>query len=149
MKILQYVLRTVDLGITFCGKDNGIEMLAYADSDHATCPDTRRLVSGGAVLLGGAAISWYSRTQEITASGTSESEYVALAEIVKEVLFLRQVQAFIMQTMQSHPITIKKDNEGAIKMANNKFRSRRTRHIDIKHHVVRDAVDPGRWWLPT
>ena len=28
-------------------------------------------------------------------------------------------------------------------MAENGFRSRRTRQIDVKHHMVRDAVDGG------
>ena len=36
---------------------------------------------------------------------------------------------------------IREDNEGVIKMATNRFSSRRTRHVDVKHHVVRDAVE--------
>ena len=40
-------------------------------------------------------------------------------------------------------ILLHEDNQGAIKMANNRFSSRRTRHIDIKNHIVRDAVDSG------
>ena len=28
-------------------------------------------------------------------------------------------------------------------MANNKHSSRRTRHIDVKHHIVREAVEEG------
>ena len=35
------------------------------------------------------------------------------------------------------------DYKGTIKMAENMFSSRRTRHIDVKHHLVRDAVDGG------
>ena len=69
--------------------------------------------------------------------------YVALAEIVNETKFLRQVQEFIMPTLRSCAISIMEDNPGAIKMANNKHSSRRTRHIDAKHHIVRDAVEEG------
>ena len=83
-------------------------------------------------MLAKGAISWHSRMQEVTASGTSEAEYVALSEVVKEVLFLRQVQEF-MEPFE--------DNEGAIKLATNKHASRRTKHIDVKHHLVRDASD--------
>ena len=36
------------------------------------------------------------------------------------------------------------DNRGAIKMTNNKYSSKRTRHIDIKHHLIRHAVDEGK-----
>lgn len=139
-KILPFVLRTANLGITYGGKDSGIEMLAYADSDHATCPDTRRSVSRGAVLLAGGAISWHSRTQEITASTSSELEYVTLAETLKYVRCPRQMEAFIMPTLESYSVTVMEDNQGGIKMAN----SKRTGHIDVKHHVVRNAVDEGK-----
>ena len=47
-------------------------------------------------MLGGGAISWFSRAQRITATATSESEYVALAEVVNELRFLRQVKAFMV-----------------------------------------------------
>ena len=40
-------------------------------------------------------------------------------------------------------IRVHEDNEGAIKMAGNRFSSRRSRHIEVKHHMVRDAVDGG------
>ena len=68
---------------------------------------------------------------------------MALAEIVNETKFLRQMQEFIMPTLRSCTISIMEDNQGAIKMANNKHSSRRTRHIDVKHHIVRDAVEEG------
>ena len=96
-------------------------MTAYADSDHATFLDTRRSVSGEAVLLGRGAISWFPRTQRVTATGTSESEYVALWEGIIEVLFLRQVQEFVTPTINDYSVIVNEDNQGTIKMANNKF----------------------------
>ena len=66
-------------------------METYTDSDFRACLDTRRSVSGAVLMLAKGAISWHSKIQEVTASGTSEAEYVALSEGVKEVLFLRQV----------------------------------------------------------
>ena len=137
MKALRYFWRTKDLCITYGGvASRGLTMSAYVDSDHATCPNSRRSVSGGAVMLGGGTISWFSRAQRVTASVSSESEYVTLAEIVNETKFLRQVQEFIMPTLRSCTISIMEDNQGAIKMANNKHSSRRTRHIDVKHRII-------------
>ena len=66
-------------------------MEAYTDSDFGACLDKRRSVSGAVLILAEGAIIWHSRMQEVTASGTSEAEYVALSEVVKEVIFLRQV----------------------------------------------------------
>ena len=95
MKALRNFLRTKDLAITYGGDTSrGLTTSAYVDFDHATCPDSRRSVSGGAVVLGGGTISWFSRAQKVKASASSGSEYVALAEIVNETKFLRQVQEF-------------------------------------------------------
>ena len=93
VKILQCVRRTPERVITYGGDRNDhTVMRALVDSDHATCLDTRRSASGGAVLFSGGSTSWFSRAQTTTEEGTSEAEYVAMSEIVKEVLFLRQIQ---------------------------------------------------------
>ena len=75
---------------------------------------------------------------------TSESEYVALAEVVKEVAYLRQVEMFIKPCMVPYSVEIREDNQGAIKMAKNPIISKRTKHIDIKHHFIRDMVEAKR-----
>ena len=141
-KALQYLWRTKDMGITYEGGTGGTKLSAWVDADYGTCPDTRRSVSGGAVMLGDGAISWFSRVQKVTAAASSESEYVALSEMVNELRFLRQVKEF-MEPPIDERIRIHEDNEGAIKMAKNRFSSRRTRHVDVKHHIVRDAIDGG------
>ena len=143
MKALQYLKQTASLGVTYGGAtEDNMKLSACVDADHASRPDTRRSVSGGAVVLGEWAISWLSRAQRIIATATSESKYVALAEIVNELRFLRQVKAFMVPPID-YNIRVREDNEGAIKMAENKFSSRRTRHIDVKHHKVWDAVNGG------
>ena len=62
-------------------------MEAYADSGFGACLDRRRSVTGAVLMLAKGAISWHSRMQEVTASGTTEAEYLTLSEVVKEVLF--------------------------------------------------------------
>ena len=58
MKALRYFLRTKDLGIINGGVTSRcLTMSACVDSDHATCPDSRRSVSGGAVMPRGDMIS--------------------------------------------------------------------------------------------
>ena len=144
MKILQYLLHTKERGITYGGQGCGLCMEAYTDSNFGACLDTRRLVSGAVLILAKGAISWHSRMQNVTASGISEAEYVALSEVVKEVIFLRQVQRFMEPSMRVGAVNVFEHNEGAIKLATNKHASRRTKHIDVKHHLVRDASDARR-----
>ena len=85
-RVLQYMWRTKDVGITCGGTPRSCTTLsASVDADFATCPETRRSVSGVAVMLRGGAISWFSRMQNVTAAAISESEYVALAEVVNDL----------------------------------------------------------------
>ena len=45
-------------------------------------------------------------------------------------------------TKRFFPITVYVDNVGAIYIANNAV-SRRTKHIDIRYHVIREYIDDG------
>lgn len=65
----------------------------------------------------GGAISWHSRIQDVTAAGTTEGEYVALAENVNEVRFLPQVQAFIMPKLDYYIVRSWKITKGRRKWA--------------------------------
>ena len=97
MKALQSLKRTASPGVTYGGATEDIMKLSeWVDADHASCSDTRRSVSRGAVMLGEAAIIWFSRAQRIIATATSESEYLTLAEIVNDLRFLRQVKSFMV-----------------------------------------------------
>ena len=44
-------------------------------------------------------------------------------------------------SMMVGAVNVFEDNEWAIKLATSKHASRRTKHIDVKHHLVRDASD--------
>ena len=94
-------------------------------------------------MLGGGATSWFSRVQKVTAAASSESEYVALVEVINELRFLRQVKGFSFTPPIDNIVNYREDDEGAIKMATNCFSSSCTRHVDVKHHIVRDAVESG------
>ena len=116
-------------------------MEAYTESDFGACLDTRRSVSGSVGMLAKEAVSWPSMVQAVTALGTSEAEYVALSEAVKYIIFLRQVQNFMEPSMRMGAVNAFEDDTGAIKLAVNKYSSRRTKHIGVKHYLVRDTCD--------
>ena len=82
-------------------------------------------------MLAKGAVSWHSKMQAVTASGTSEAEYVALSEAVKEVLSLRQVQDFMEPSLRIGAVNVFEDNEGGIKLAVNEHASRNTKHFDV------------------
>ena len=141
---VRYMLRclhdTKTLGLTF-EKGRGLDPVVYSDSNYARDENDRRSVSGGAILCGGATVSWFSRTQRCVTLSSTEAEYVAMGEVVKEALFVRNVLEFLVPGVHKPPIVVYEDNEGAIKLADNPLSTARTRHIDVRHHFLREKVD--------
>ena len=74
---------------------------------------------------------------------TTEAEYMALSEVVKELKFIVQ----LLQTMNIEielPITVHVDNVGAIWLSNNRTTSDRTKHIDIKPSFMKEYQEDGK-----
>ena len=74
---------------------------------------------------------------------TTEAEYMALSEVVKEQKFIVQ----LLQTMSIEvelPITVHVDNVGAIWLSNNRTTSDRTKHIDIRASFVKEYQEDGK-----
>ena len=99
----------------------------------------RRSISGVAVMLGNAAVYATSRTQHYVTLSTTEAEYVALAEGVKEGMFVILLMYFMQPNV--YEITLMEDNEGAKAMAGNPLSSGRSKHIDIRWHFIRELVE--------
>ena len=137
-KALQYLCCTRNLGITYGGTPGeGAKLSACVDADHGTCHDTRRLVSGGEVMMGNGANSSLSRVQKVTAAASSESEYVVLAGIVNELRFLRQVKKFMMPPTDTR-INIHEDNEGDGEKSFQQS-TNQTRGCEARHHSRRNG----------
>ena len=95
--ILGYARWTSSLEITFQrGSLGELSLQAFADADYPSKATDRRPVSRRLVMCGGACVSRLSMTQKCITRSTTNAEYVALGDIVKEVLLLRRVLAFYM-----------------------------------------------------
>ena len=114
--------------------------MVYSDSDWAGDKDNRRSVSGFIMFLCGVPIVWRSKQQKSVALSSSEAEFVAASEAVKEILFVLQVLESMGIKVKT-PVTVRVDNMGAIFMTDNSSSSSRTRHIDTRWHFVRELVE--------
>ena len=83
--ILEYVFFTSDFDITF-QRGSRLELVAYADADYGSKAIDRRSVSSGAVMCAGACVCWFPRNQKRVTLSTTEAEYVAVADTIKEVI---------------------------------------------------------------
>ncbi|CAB1120295.1 unnamed protein product [Ectocarpus sp. CCAP 1310/34] len=140
--ILGYVRRTSWMGITFeRGVVTGMSMQVFVDADYASKGADCRSVSGGLVMCGGGCVTWFSRTQKCVTLSTTEAEYVAFADVLKEVLFLRQVWRFMLPDTGMPCIPVFEDNQGAIQIAHNPITNSNSKHIDVRHHFIRELVE--------
>ena len=102
----------------------------------------RHSTTGNLFMMSGAAIAWSSKKQLVVALSTTEAEYVALSAATQEAVWLSRLLSDIKAPPQT-PILIKEDNQGTIAIARNPVSHSRTKHIDIKFHYVREALEDG------
>jgi hypothetical protein len=140
-RILRYLKGTVDLGLTY-SKSDGNVLKAYSDSDWAGDQDDRHSTSGFVSVLSGSAISWLSKKQASVALSTAEAEYIALSTTTQEVVWLRRLLRDFGVDM-SQATEVFGDNQGSIALSKNPVHHKRTKHIDIRYHFVREAVVDG------
>ena len=94
-KNVPFCFFTSEFGITF-QRGSGLELVADADADYASKATDMRSVSGGAVMCAGACVCWFSRTQKCVTLSTTEAEYVALADTIKEDFLAVRVEFYFV-----------------------------------------------------
>jgi hypothetical protein len=140
-RVLRYVAGTTHYHLVYSPSGNDT-VVGYSDADWAGCVDTRKSTSGYVFTLGGAAVSWRSNKQPVVALSSTEAEYIAGTLATQEAMFLRFLFRDLGLPMQA-PTSISIDNRGAIALGKNFISNKRTKHIDIRFHFIREKVRDG------
>ena len=90
----------------------------------------------------GAALSWGVKNQVTVALSSSEAEYQGTAAAVQEKLYLKQLREDI-GIQPKHPISIGEDIQGSIKLCEDPVMQKRSKHIEMKFHFIRDKTEDG------
>jgi hypothetical protein len=101
--------------------------------------DTSQSRTGYITCLGNSTISWKSKNQNTVATSTSEAEYYALSDLIKEILYLLPIVEEL-GLKQPKPVIIHEDNQGTIAMANNHINNSRSKHIRVRFHFIREHI---------
>ncbi|GJW22914.1 hypothetical protein Tco_0033536 [Tanacetum coccineum] len=137
-RVFRYLKGTINMGLWY-PKDNAMSLTAYADADHAGCQDSRRSTSGSAQFLGDRLVSWSSKKQRSTAISTTEAEYIAMSGCCAQILWMRsQLKDY---GFDFNKIPLYCDNKSAIALCCNNVQHSRSKHIDIRHHFIREQVE--------
>ncbi|GJU58500.1 hypothetical protein Tco_1236266 [Tanacetum coccineum] len=139
-RIFRYIKGTSHLGLWY-PKGTGLETIVYADSDHARDYVDRKSTSGVWTFMDCCLTSWFSKKQTALAISTTEAEYVSAGKACQQALWMKQ--ALVDYDIKLNDIPVLCDNKGAIDLSKNPVLHSRTKHIEIRHHFLRDNVQKG------
>ncbi len=166
--ILRYLRGSTQFALVFApaltstaSSHSSVEPLVsiWCDANWAGCKDTRRSTSGYLLRFHGCWIDWRCHKQETVALSSCEAEYMALTDAATEARWIRTLLAELEaassnvrsnissppSALASPPIPILHcDNQSAIALAQNDVNHSRSKHIDLRHHFIRDEITAGR-----
>ncbi|KMQ87587.1 retrovirus-related pol polyprotein from transposon tnt 1-94 [Lasius niger] len=144
-QILRYIKGTAAMGIRYEANRRAYQLEGYSDANYASDPNSRKSVSGILFKYSGGAITWASKRQQSVSLSTLESEYIAASEDAKEAVWLNRLFSEIAP-LKTVPVLLV-DNAGAIKLAKSPSFHKRSKHIDIRYHFVRERIQKGQIML--
>ncbi|GJW73279.1 hypothetical protein Tco_0132649 [Tanacetum coccineum] len=137
-RIFRYLKGQPKLGLWY-PRDSPFDLEAFSDSDYAGASLDRKSTIGGCQFLGKRLISWQCKKQTIVANSTTEAEYVAAAHCCGQVLWIQNQMLDYGFNFMNTMIYI--DNESTICIVKNPVFHSKTKHIEIKHHFIRDCYE--------
>nr|GEY00211.1 retrovirus-related Pol polyprotein from transposon TNT 1-94 [Tanacetum cinerariifolium] len=135
--ILKYLKGTADVGLVY-GRDQGnyIDVDGFVDADYAKDPNKGRSTTGYVFMVHGCVVSWKATPQHVVALSTTEAEYMALTEAVKESICLKRLLIKLRVNLRS--MVVNCDNQSAIHLLRNAMFHERTKHINVRLLLVLD-----------
>ena len=129
----------INMGIVF--RTGPMLLEGYTDANWGG-DKGHKSTSGACFSLNGGAISWLSKRQIPVAVISAESEYYAASLAVQEAKWLRALLSELGVTAPG-PTNIAEDNNACIQMTKNPVNHSRCKHIPIRYHFTREAVENG------
>ncbi|GJW71492.1 hypothetical protein Tco_0128409 [Tanacetum coccineum] len=103
------------------------------------CQDTRKSTSGSMQILGDRLASWSSKKQKSTAISSTEAKYIALSGCCAQILWMRSQQTDYGLVFNKIPLNC--DNKSAITLCCNNVQHSQSKHIEIRHHFIKEQVE--------
>ncbi|GJX24234.1 putative ribonuclease H-like domain-containing protein [Tanacetum coccineum] len=137
-RIFRYLKGQPKLGLWY-PRDSPFDLEAFSDSDYAGASLDRKSTTGGCQFLGKRLISWQCKKQTIVANSTTKAEYVVAANCYGQVLWIQNQMLDYGFNFMNTKIHI--DNESTICIVKNPVFHSKTKHIEIRHHFIRDSYE--------
>jgi hypothetical protein len=139
-RVFRYLKHTLEFGIWYSASSS-LDLVGFSDADFASCGIDRKSTSGTCHFLGSSLVCWSSRKQSLVAQSTTKAEYVAAASCCSQILW-------IVHTMRDFGVIFERiplmyDNTSVISVAKNLVFHKKMRHVERRHHFLRDHVEKG------
>ena len=138
-RIIRYVKGTLNYGLKY-KRSEVFELIRYSDSDYAGDHMGRKSTSGSVFFLGENLITWSSQKQKILALSSCEAEYIALNTTSCQAIWLVGLITEVTKKSMM-PVELRVDKSSMIELAKNPAFHSRTKHIDVRYHYIRMAVE--------
>lgn len=143
LRVLGYVWDTRKYQLNLSNITGTLEIVAYSDADYAANLDDRTSCSGQLILVGGAPVDWRTIKQRCVALSTMESEFLALTETSKQLVWIKNIIAECASASLFNfvdKVVLLSDNQSAIAFASSPIENNRTKHVAVRHFFVRDLI---------
>ncbi|GJX84166.1 putative ribonuclease H-like domain-containing protein, partial [Tanacetum coccineum] len=137
-RIFKYLKGKPNLGLWY-PRESPFDLEAFSDSDYGGSNLDRKSTTGGCQFLGQRLISWQCKKQTTVATLITEAEYVAAANCCGQVLWVQNQLLDYGFNFMNTKIHI--DNESTICIVKNPVYHSKTKHIEIRHHFIRDCYE--------
>ncbi|GJS62394.1 retrovirus-related pol polyprotein from transposon TNT 1-94 [Tanacetum coccineum] len=138
--ILKYLQGTANVGLVYrTDRGNHVNVTGFVDSDYAKDPDKFRSITGYAFLVQGCVVNWKVTLQHVVALSTTEAEYMALTEAVKEAIWLRGLLEEL--GVELNTVAVNCDNQGAIHLSRNHVFHERTKNYNDALSFIREVLE--------
>lgn len=142
VRVLRYLKGTINIGIHYTGYPSVPK--GFCDANWITCNDEINSTSGYLFTLGGGTISWRSTKQTCKARSTMESEFIALELAGGEAEWVRNILADIpLWSKPVSSISLYCDCQATIARAKSKIYNGKSRHIRLRHNIVKQLLSDG------
>ncbi|CAM8965503.1 unnamed protein product [Rhodiola kirilowii] len=137
-RIIKYVYGTLDYGLWYT-KDTNSCLVRYCDADWAGNAEDCKSTSRGCLFLGNNLVSWFNKKQNNISLSTAEAEYIVAGSSCTQMLWMKLMLE--KYGVEQDVMTLYCDNMSAINISKNPVQHSRTKHIDIRHHFIRELVE--------
>nr|GEY24351.1 retrovirus-related Pol polyprotein from transposon TNT 1-94 [Tanacetum cinerariifolium] len=120
-------------------QEKHVDVDDFVDADYAKDPDKDKSITGYVFMVYGCVVSRKTTLHHVVALSTTEAEYMALTETVKESIWLKGLLIELGRNQRS--VVVNCDNQGANHLFRNTMFHERTKHLNVRYHFIKEIVE--------